>query len=234
MKTIKRIKCLTNACENLSKNFEKKLVIADIGTDHGYLSESLSRCDFVEKIIATDISKKSLSKLENLIKKEGLKKIETRLGDGLKPIETADLTVIAGIGGFEIITMLETQNLGDDKKLKCRYFVLQPTQNVVELRRFLSKKKYKILSDKVIFDAGRFYPIILVDVQEKQKLKANIFNIWLGRDNSINDADFVAFLNNQREFLLFLNELPKIRILKDKTLKEKLKLLHLIDKLLKV
>ena len=234
MKTIKRIKKLTEAVAFASKNFDRKVIVADIGTDHGYLAESLSKQNFVEKILATDISEKSLSKLENLIEKESLEKIETRLGNGLEPIKNVDLTVIAGLGGFEMITMLNSQNQGEKVGRKCDIFVLQPTQNVVELRRFLSKKKVAVLSDRVIEDAERFYPIIVVDVSKKSKLKPSVFNIWLGRDNVTSDADFYAFLLNQRELLLFVKNLPKFRILRDKVLREKLKLLHLIEKLLNV
>ncbi len=232
MKTFKRIKVLSEEVSNFGGILQKKLVVADIGTDHGYLSESLSKNNCIEKIFATDISAKSLSKLEKLIEKENLKKIETRVGDGLLPIDFVDVAVIAGIGGFETIKMIENQNRNLDGKLKCRYFVLQPAQNIVELRKWLIKNKILVLKDFVIEDAGRFYPIVVIDLCSKAKLKNNLFNIWLGRDNSIQNEDFVLFLKETKISLEFLENLPKLRVFKDKVLREKLKLFHLVEKLL--
>ena len=88
-----------------------------------------------------------MSKLEKLVKKCNLQKIETFVGDGLEPVKNADVSVIAGIGGWEIIKILTTQNRQNiDKKHhqnKCDYFVLQPAQNVNELRLWLFENKVK-------------------------------------------------------------------------------------------
>jgi tRNA (adenine22-N1)-methyltransferase len=235
MKTFKRINKLTeNVLMTADDKFDGEVVVADIGTDHGYLAESLSKSDKIKKIIATDISEKSLSKLQNLIKKEGLEKIDTFVGDGLVPIDSADICAIAGIGGFEIMSMLKNQNKNADGTVKCRYFVLQPAQNVIELRKWLSLNKISVLRDVVVEDAERFYPILTIDVSEKKKLKSNIFNIWLGRDNDLKSQDFVAFLIEMKKSLEFIQNLPKLRIFRDKALREKYKLFHLIEKLLKV
>ena len=56
MKAYKRIKKLTEVVKNLVELKEGKSVIADIGADHGYLSESLSRLEKVDKIFAVEIS----------------------------------------------------------------------------------------------------------------------------------------------------------------------------------
>lgn len=234
MKTIKRISKLQEAVEIVAQNFERKVVVADIGTDHGYLSESLSKQDYIEKIIATDISSKSLSKLKKLIEIEGLTKIETAVGDGLEPVANADISVIAGIGGWEIINILKNQNVDEFKNKKCRYFVLQPAQNIVELRKWIFDNKIFVIKDFVIYDAERFYPIVIVDTEKKQRNKKNIFNLWLGRDNSVQSSDFVLFLNDTKTFLEFLETIPKKRIRKDKVLRDKFKLYLLVNKLLKV
>ena len=104
--------------------------------------------------------------------------------------------------------------------------------NFIEL---LEKKsnKIKLLKDYVIFDAERFYPILIVDVSKKQRNRKNVFNIWLGRDNDVQNEDFVLFLKNLKETFLFVNDIKKSRIKKDKLLYQKYKLLKIIDKLLK-
>lgn len=234
MKTYKRIEKLEEAVEFVSDFFDKKVVVSDIGTDHGYLAEALSKNEKINKVFATDISEKSLEKLEILIKNRKLKNIKTAVGDGLEPVENADISVIAGVGGWEIIKILETQNVCEGGKRKCDYFVLQPAQNVNELRLWLIGNKVKILKDYVIFDADRFYPIIIVDVSKKQRTKKNLFNVWLGRDNDVSNEDFVMFLKELKVSFEFLKDISKSRAKKDKVLYQKYKLNKLIDKLLKV
>ncbi len=230
MKTFKRIRKLQEAV--LFACDKPDLVVADIATDHGYLAEVLSKNEKVSKIIATDISKKCLSKVERLVKKCALEKIETRLGDGLEPIEMVDIAVIAGVGGFEIIKMLENQNnLGD--KNKCNLFVLQPAQNIVELRQWIFGKKFLVLKDYVIEDADRFYPIVIIDVSKTEKNEPSVKNLWIGRDAEIEKGDFDKFLIDQLDYLKFLDELKEERILQDKILQDKLELKKYIEKQIK-
>ena len=234
MKTYKRISKLNEAVKSVYEILNKPLVVADIGTDHGYLAESLSKESFVKKVLASDISKKSLSKLEELIKQRKLNNIETFVGDGLIPIDSADVSVIAGIGGHETIKILETQNIAKTGERKCDYFVLQPAQNVNELRIWLFENKVKVLSDYVIFDSDRFYPIIIVDVSKKQRNRKSIYNIWLGRDNTLKNEDFVLFMKDLKVSFEFLKNISKRRAKKDKILYQKYKLNKIIEKLLKL
>lgn len=231
MKTYKRTGYLAGEVVKLVDNLGKNAVVCDIATDHGYIAEEISKNSKVKKVIATDISKKSLSKLEKLILKNNLKKIETRLGDGLNPIEKADVAVIAGIGGWEIIKMISEQNTLD-KNRKIDLFVLQPTQNFIDLRRFLFENDIFVISDKIIKDENRYYIVLVIDVSKKQRNEKNIFNLWLGRDNDINDSDFRDYLIDIQKFLVFLNSIPKEKIEQDDDLQEKYNLKILVDKLL--
>ena len=231
MKTFKRIKKLQEAV--LFASSKEQLVVADIATDHGYLAESLSKQERVSKIIATDISKKCLSKVEKLVEKCHLEKIETRLGDGLEPIEKVDVSVIAGVGGFEIIKMLERQNKTSNG-VKCELFVLQPAQNVLELRHWVFDKKFKVIKDYVIADADRFYPILIVDVSREEINEKTIKNLWIGRDAESEKEDFKLFLLDQLEYLKFLEDLPEERIDCDPVLKDKRELKNIIENTLKM
>jgi len=231
MKTYKRIEELKLAVQSLMSNFDRSVIVCDIGTDHGYLAKEISLLNKIKKVIATDISSKSLSKLQNLIKAEKLSKIETIVGDGLKPIDFSDIAVIAGLGGYEIIKILRYENITINGEKKCKYFVLQPTQNFVELRRFLFKNHIHVISDKLVVDSGRYYPIIVIDVTKVQKNICNVYNLYLGRDNNLNDIGFQKYVNDISEFLNFLNDIPIDRIKRDKITYEKYKLKRLIDKM---
>lgn len=233
MKTEKRIEKLAESVAWLFDNFDRKIVVADIATDHGYLAEKISKYPNIEKIYATDISKKSLSKIEKLKREKNLDKIETFVGDGLEPIDGADIAVIAGIGGYEISKMLENQNKTFDGKHKCRYFVLQPAQNDVWLRGWLYKNKVKILNDRVVQDGNQFYPIITVDCENKQRNRMSVKNLWLGTRCDLNDSDFVSFLIEKQNALEFIKDLPQKRFKKDEILRQKRKLSKIIAKMLK-
>ncbi|MEG1528926.1 MAG: class I SAM-dependent methyltransferase, partial [Clostridia bacterium] len=83
--------------------------VADIGCDHGKLGYYLLSTDRAKKIVATDISAKSLAKAEMLVNENGVaSQFETRLGDGLKPLASneADVVVVAGLGGDVISQIL--------------------------------------------------------------------------------------------------------------------------------
>lgn len=226
MKTFKRIRKLQEAVRFACDKDE--VVVADIATDHGYLAEALSKQNWVSKIIATDISKKCLSKLERLIERCDLKKIETRLGDGLEPIEKVDIAAIAGVGGFEIIKMLERQNSSSNGN-KCDLFVLQPAQNMLELREWVFDHKVKVVKDYVIEDADRFYPILIIDVSREEINEKSIKNLWIGRDAESEVEDYKLFLKDQLEYLKFLEELSQERIMQDKVLQDKYELKKLIE-----
>ena len=226
MKTFKRIRKLQEAVRFACNKDD--VVVADIATDHGYLAEALSKQNWVSKIIATDISKKCLSKLERLIERCDLKKIETRLGDGLEPIEKVDIAAIAGVGGFEIIKMLERQNSSSNGN-KCDLFVLQPAQNMLELREWVFDHKIKVVKDYVIEDADRFYPILIVDVSREEINEKSIKNLWIGRDAESEVEDYKLFLKDQLEYLKFLEELSQERIMQDKVLQDKYELKKLIE-----
>lgn len=234
MKTDKRITKIAEAVDFLIQLLSKdNLVVADIATDHGYIAEKIVKNQRVEKVIATDISDKCLQKTIDLIKSRKIDNIETIVGDGLIPIKNADISVIAGIGGYEIVNMIKNQNKTNDGDTKCNYFVLQPAQNEFELRKWLFANKICILKDYVVEDANRFYPIIIIDISKKQKNKNNIFNLKLGRDNDVSSADFKNYLCMLKENLEFLRNIKLFRIIKDKALFEKYRLNHLIEKLLK-
>ena len=154
MKLIKRLKAIVDLIE------KGEFVIADIGADHGYLSKMLIDQNKAKKVIATDISKQSLQKTDDLVKKYKMQdQIETRVGDGLNPVkyDKLDYVVIAGMGGYEIIKILSQDKYNVNK------FILQPSknQNVVELRKFLNNNFFFIEKDFIIEDNKRFYNTIL-------------------------------------------------------------------------
>ncbi len=229
MKAYKRIKKMAEVASNLARQGD---IVADVAADHGYLAELFDRNPKFSKVYATDISKKCLEKVEKLKKDYNLSKVETVLGDGLEPLGKIDIAVIAGIGGLETIKMLTKQNRLDSGENKCNLFVLQPAQNVFEFRKWLYGEEIYIISDFLVEDAKKFYPIIAVDVSKKQKNEKTLYNLYFGRDNKIENKDFVNFLKDAKQNFAYLENVTDEMLSKDEILREKYEIYNLVKNLL--
>lgn len=233
MKSFNRLRQLNRVVSELIKSKKmKNVVVADIATDHGYLAELLSRNDKISCIYATDISQKCLDKTNDLINKCGLNKIVTRLGDGLEPIETVDISILAGIGGYEIINIISNQNITKTGENKCTNFVLQPSKNEVELRRFLIEKNYEIEEDFIVKSGGKFYPIIVANLKKKCTVDNSIFNLYFGRTNDTKNQDFLDYLVALMEDYKFLNNMDEDYIKNNEDLMLKFEIISLAKSLI--
>lgn len=180
MKLTKRL----NEIVELAKGYK---YAADIGCDHGKAAYALLKNNYCEKIIISDISVKSLNKAERLLKDfivsgkaaavccEGLLKIDKKI----------DLAVIAGMGGREIVTILE------EADFKPFALVLQPMKDADILRGYLINN-YKIIKDYTIFDK-KFYDFIKAETgnDDYTPLESEF-----GRDNlKEKSTDFLLKIN---------------------------------------
>lgn len=138
--------------------------VLDVGTDHGILPLRLIEENRAEKVLATDISEKSLSKLGNKLGEED-KKIELKVSDGLTKIVSPfpDVCVIAGMGGRLIIDILE-KDLTKTKSIK--KYIFQSNTSVRELRTFLLSNSFKITEELAVVDEGIYYNIIMAEAGE--------------------------------------------------------------------
>lgn len=233
MRAFKRIKKLTQVVELCGKLIGENFTVADIGADHGYLSESLNRLENISTVYAVEISEKCLKKVIELKQNYSLSKIVPVLGNGFENITKVDVSVIAGIGGFETIKIV--QNSKDLKgDYKSRYFVLQPSDNAVELKKWIYNSRFKIVYDSVFECAKQFYPLIVIDVLETEnQSKTDMFNLYFGRDNGWENEDFEKYLLYLQDTLKFIENLSDDRIESDKVLLEKRELKCLVENLLK-
>ena len=229
MKAYKRIKKMAELADALAKTGD---IVADVAADHGYLAELLNRNDKFQVVYATDISKKCLEKVKKLKIDFNLTKVVPVLGDGLSPLPQVDLAIIAGVGGLETIKMLTTQNKLENGENKCNIFILQPAQNVFEFRKWLFSKNIYVISDFLVEDAKKFYPIIAIDVSKSQVNECSLFNLFCGRDNDLTSDEFRHFLIDAKEHFSYLENISREAIEKDEALREKYKIYNLVMKLL--
>lgn len=136
-------------------------VVADVGCDHGRLSCALVQRDLAQRCIAIDVSAPSLEKAARLACQIGAQdRVETRLGDGLTPLETgeADALAILGMGGTLMARILDVI-----PPLKgARRCVLQPMRAAEDIRRWLYERNYPVLNDRVVLEAGRYYQVFSI------------------------------------------------------------------------
>lgn len=188
---------LSTRLENIVELCDKTSVIADIGCDHGYVTAELILSNRCDRVIATDISAPSLDKAIVFCDSLNINGyVSFREGDGFSVIYKSDKVkqaVIAGMGGMEIIKILE------EKNNNLKNFVLQPMRDVVKLREYLINNKYKIVYDYLVYDDEIYYNVIKV-TKGRNHLKP--MEIYFGKDNfDFNREVFKKYLLSEKEKL---------------------------------
>ena len=132
-------------------------IIADIGTDHGYLPVYLIQSGRVKGAIAADIGKMPLQNAAKTVEHYGLTDLITlRLSDGLREFsETdADEYIFAGMGGTLIAEKLAETPWVKNCNL---HFVFQPQSRAEDLRKFLFENGFSINTELAVHEGRRVY-----------------------------------------------------------------------------
>lgn len=154
---------LSKRLYTIAQQVPKGAVVADIGTDHGYIPIYLYKENIIKKAIAIDINKGPLQRAEQNIKAHHAEKaIETRLGNGLEPIQPneTDTLILAGMGGMLIIDIL---NNCPDLVKGVNRIILQPQLDQKEIRQYLHKIHFKIINEEIIYEDNKYYWIITAE-----------------------------------------------------------------------
>ncbi len=203
MRALKRLEAIASLiCANS---------VADIGADHGFLAKLLFDENRAKKVIATDISAKSLKKADDLAKKFKFgEKFETRVGDGLNVLNSGevDVVVIAGVGGYEITKILDRAN---GKNFDT--YIFQPAQNTTELRTYLLNNNFEIIKDFIVKDQNKFYNTLEVK-KSNSKQALSLMEAKYGLTNfDLKSKDFEEYLRDRArriEQTLCLNKSEKL------------------------
>ena len=139
--------------------------LADVGTDHGYIPIYLLQQEKIPSAIAMDINEGPLERAKEHIALYGLQAyIQTRLSDGvaaLKPGEV-EAVLIAGMGGGLVMHILKD---GEKVCQSAKELILQPQSEIEHVREFLREKGYTILAEDMVYEDGKFYPMMKVQYQ---------------------------------------------------------------------
>lgn len=165
-------------------------VLADVGCDHGYVGlEALNR-HVAQNVVFVDISAPSLQKARDNCPAQLKPNARFVCQNGLGNI-FCDCAVIAGMGGLEIISVL--QNAATIP----HYLVLQPMRSQSELREYL-QQNYAVQRDEKFFD-GKFYDLIFAELSPRGcTLTAD--EIEFGKTNLQSPTrDFCEYLKIQQQ-----------------------------------
>lgn len=138
------------------------MIVADIGTDHGYIPIALVREGRCPCAVAMDINAGPLARAREHIVAAGLlKQIETRRSDGMKElaIGEADCVIVAGMGGALTIRILEESRAVAESM---KALILQPQSELCKVRTYLAERGYEILAEDMVLEDGKFYPMMKV------------------------------------------------------------------------
>ena len=134
--------------------------VADIGCDHAYLPIYLVRENISPYVIACDVNAGPIVRAqENIDDVDLSESIDVRQGDGLSVLTPGEVksVVLAGMGGKLMIRILSE---GDDVLTDVSELVLEPQSDVAAVRHFLQDGGYRIISENMISEEGKFYPVI--------------------------------------------------------------------------
>lgn len=199
MKLSERLLKITELINNCS-------VLADIGTDHGYVPIYCVESGLCKRAVACDINSSPLDAAkENIALYKLSDSIQTRISDGLEALapDEADTIVIAGMGGFLIRDILTA---GADKISERTRLILQPMVAAAELRQFLYENGYRIITEKLAREEDKFYNIILA---EKGSGEYSEKEILIGKD-IFGDENYTDYINfHKRVFSKIIAGLEK-------------------------
>lgn len=182
-------------------------IVCDVGCDHGYIPIYLIQNNISPYVFAMDVNAGPLQRAKEHITEFGFTdRIETILSDGLSAFgnKKSDALVCAGMGGRLMVKILSE---GKDKIDKMQEMILQPQSEIQQVRAFLRNQGYYIDGENMVYEDGKFYPVMHVLVHSDKQNEEN--PLW--------DKFGPKLLKNQHpvlwEYLVYtMKQLEKIEV----------------------
>lgn len=170
MKLGERLKCIADMVP-------AGVNMADIGTDHAYLPIYLVTNNIIPRAIAGDIHYGPYLSAKNAVESGQLAEyISVRQGNGLEVITPgeADVVVIAGMGGANIIDILTSR---PEVTNSIKRLILQPMIAAALVRAWLHTNQWHIVDEQLVEEDGRLYQIIAAEPGLSQQLEPVLYEI---------------------------------------------------------
>ncbi len=164
---------LSARLEAVARMVTKGNRVCDVGCDHGYISIYLVKNGISPYVYAMDVNRGPLLRAREHIMDYGYEdKIETILSDGLVSLgdKESDALVCAGMGGRLVIKILTE---GMEKVCKMKELILQPQSEIHLVRAFLRQQGFYIDKEDMVYEDGKYYPMMHVVVQSDKRNEEN-------------------------------------------------------------
>lgn len=148
---------LGSRLESVYALIPENAVLADVGSDHGYLPAKLVKDGKIERSAVTDINAGPLDAARKTASRFGVfDKLTFFLADGLDGVDyDYDTVSICGMGGILIADIIERE----ENCKKCT-LVLQPMRSQEYLRKYLWDNGYTIEKEVFSVEKGKPYVVI--------------------------------------------------------------------------
>ena len=158
---------LSNRLETIASFVTEGYVVADIGTDHGYIPIYLTSNGNCPRAYAMDVNKEPLSRAKTHIEEENAGEVVLHE----LPQDDVDSIVIAGMGGDLVVRILEQDF---DKLANVKELILSPQSHLERVRHFLNDHGFRILEEEFLKEDGKYYVVIRA-VHGKQQYDKECF-----------------------------------------------------------
>ena len=135
-------------------------IVADVGTDHGYIPIYLASHGISSHVIAMDVNEGPLSTAKRNISLNNVEEqVSTRLSDGLSELGSneADTVIISGMGGLLTVRILKDDM---DKVRNLKELILSPHSDWDVVRHFLHDEGMMITDEHMVIDDGKYYVVM--------------------------------------------------------------------------
>ena len=191
---------------------DKDSNIIDIGCDHALLDIYLMQNKIIKSSIASDVTIGALNQAKKNISLSNVN-IETRLGDGLKVLNSddeVDTIIMSGLGMSKIRSILYDDK---DKLDNINTIIIQSNNGLKDIRKSVTKLGYYIKDENIVKERNKYYCVIKFS---KGKIKYSNKEYKMGPVLLKNKPDiFYDFINNKiNKNIFIISHLPKSKFIK--------------------
>lgn len=177
-------------------------VLADVGTDHGYLPIFLLKRGRIERAVLSDINEGPLAKARENVSASSLsEKCEIILCDGAAALAGKGITdyAVCGMGGELIAEIISSAPQMKERGIR---LILQPMSRHAHLRRYLCSHGFTILTERYSTSAGKHYVTILAEYTgDCRELDAVSAELGDAREHKDDAASYGSFLKQKKQSL---------------------------------